>query len=205
MLQQLTATLTPNDNINYTQASATVFINVTQAIPTITWSKTADIAYGIALNDTQLDATGSVPGTFAYTPSSGTILSADTQTLDVSFTPNDALNYTTASASVTMNVLTPTQQIQRMITFVQGLTTSGELDEGSSYELIAILNAAETNLDRIERNPSVENPFAEPAELIYFINKVKDKMDRGVLSPTNGQTLIDSANDIINSLNNQVR
>jgi hypothetical protein len=60
-------------------------------------------------------------------------------------------------------------------------------------------------LDRIDRNPSVENPFSEPAELRYFINQVKDKMDRGVLSPTNGYALIDSANDIINSLSNQVR
>jgi hypothetical protein len=92
-----------------------------------------------------------------------------------------------------------------MITFVQGLTTSGELDEGSSYELIAILNAAQTNLDRIESDPSVGNPFAEPAELRYFISQVQEKIDRGVLSPTNGQLLIDSANEIINSLSNQVR
>ncbi len=65
-----------------------------------------------------------------------------------------------------------------MINFVQGITTSGELDEGSSYELIAILNAADTNLDRIERDPSVGNPFAEPTELRYFISQVKYKIDR---------------------------
>jgi hypothetical protein len=29
-----------------------------------------------------------------------------------------------------------------MITFVQGITTSGELDENSPYELVAIPNAA---------------------------------------------------------------
>ena len=51
----------------------------------------------------------------------------------------------------------------------------------------------------------MENPYAEPAELRYFITYVKDKMDRGVISPTNGQTLIDSTNEIINSLSNQVR
>ena len=51
----------------------------------------------------------------------------------------------------------------------------------------------------------MENPYAEPAELHYFITDVKDKMDRGVISPTNGQTLIDAANDVINSLNNQGR
>ena len=79
------------------------------------------------------------------------------------------------------------------------------MNDGSFYELIAILNAAKTNLDRIERDPSVENPFAEPTELRYFITQVKDKIDRGVLSPTNGQILIDAANDIINTLGNQVR
>ena len=64
-----------------------------------------------------------------------------------------------------------------MIAFVQGITTSGELDEGSSYELIAILNAAETNLDRIESDQTVGNPYAEPAELRYFISQIKDKIE----------------------------
>ena len=125
--------------------------------------------------------------------------------MTTTLTPTDTANYTTASASVTMNVLTPTpkiilsptQKIQQMIAFIQGITTSGELDEGSSIELTAILQAAEKNIDK--------NPFAEPGELKSFIIDVKDKIDRGVLSPTNGQALIDSANDVINSLNNQVR
>jgi hypothetical protein len=92
-----------------------------------------------------------------------------------------------------------------MITFIQSITTSDELDEGSSYELIAILNIAETNLNRIESDPSLGNPFAVPAQVRYFISQVKDKVDRRVLSPTNGQTLIYAAKDIINSLSNQVR
>ena len=118
--------------------------------------------------------------------------------MDVSFTPDDTVSYTTPSANVKINVLTPTrkivltpmQQIQQMIDFVQGITTSGELDEGSSYELIAILNAAKTNLDRIESDPNMGNPFAVPAQLRYFISQVKDKIDRGILSPTSGQILI---------------
>ncbi len=39
-------------------------------------------------------------------------------------------------------VLTPIQKINQMITFVQGITTSGELDEKSPYELVATPNAA---------------------------------------------------------------
>lgn len=43
-------------------------------------------------------------------------------------------------------------------------------NEGSSHELIAILKAAETNLDKIKRDQSVENPFVKPAQLRYFIS-----------------------------------
>jgi hypothetical protein len=39
-------------------------------------------------------------------------------------------------------VLTPIQKINQMITFVQGITTSGEFDKKSPYELVAIPNAA---------------------------------------------------------------
>ena len=42
--------------------------------PTISWSNPADITYGTALSSTQLDASASVPGTFVYTPPSGTVL-----------------------------------------------------------------------------------------------------------------------------------
>ena len=45
-----------------------VLINVTQAVPTITWSNPANIISGIPLSSNQLDATPSVPGTFVYTP-----------------------------------------------------------------------------------------------------------------------------------------
>jgi hypothetical protein len=226
--QQLTATLTPTDNINYTQASDTVFINITQATPTPAWipNPLASIISGTALG-ADLDAKATDPttgntvnGNFVYTDETGavdteqTVLSVGTHTLTATFTPNDSIDYAsggTVQNSITVAqatpkiVLTPTQQIHQMIDFLEGITTSGELDEGSSIELTAILNAAETNLDRIESNPSEENPYAEPAELRYFITDVKDKIDRGILSQTNGQALIDSANDIINFLRNQSR
>jgi hypothetical protein len=212
--QTLNTIFTPTDIENYTTTSDTVLINVTQAISTITWNNPADITYGTALSSTQLDAIGSVPGPITYDPPAGTVLGVgQQQQLTATLTPTDNVNYTTASVNGKINVLnstqkivlTPTQKINQMITFIQGITTSGELDEGSSYELIAILNAAETNLNRIESDHSEENPYAEPIELRYFINQVNDKMDRGVLSPTNGQTLIDAANDILNYLNNNVR
>jgi Developmentally Regulated MAPK Interacting Protein./FG-GAP repeat. len=76
------------------------------SVPTITWSNPADITYGTPLGGAQLNATASVPGTFVYTPAAGTLLSVGSgQTLSVTFTPADLANYTTATASVVINVI----------------------------------------------------------------------------------------------------
>ncbi|MGC2638282.1 MAG: hypothetical protein WA294_13955, partial [Acidobacteriaceae bacterium] len=68
--------------------------------PTITWATPAAINYGRALNSTQLNAKANVAGTFSYSPSAGTVPEAGIQTLSVTFTPNDTVDYTTATASV---------------------------------------------------------------------------------------------------------
>jgi hypothetical protein len=86
-------------------ADWSVRIDVSKATPTIAWSNPDGIVYGTALAETQLDATASVPGTFAYTPAAGTVLGAGSgQTLSVVFTPTDSTNYTSASATVSIDV-----------------------------------------------------------------------------------------------------
>ena len=180
-------------------------INVDKATPIITWSDPANITYGIALTRTQLDATPSVNGTLVYTPQSGTVLNAgQNQQLTTTFIPTDTANYTTASATALINVLTPTQKINQMITFVQGITTPNELDEGASYELTAMLQASEKSLDEIERDP-MGNMLALIAELNTFTDMVKDCINSSQLSTTKGHILINAANEIINSVRNQVR
>src|SRR5215472_2614918 len=106
----LSVTFTPSDTTDYTQATAQVTITVNKVGPTLTWGTPSSIAYGTPLGSTQLDATANVPGTFSFSPSAGTILSAGQHTLSVTFTPSDATDYTTATASVTLNVnkATPT-------------------------------------------------------------------------------------------------
>lgn len=47
-------------------------------VPIITWSNPTSITYGIALTETQLDVTSSVPGTFVYNPAIGTVLGVGT-------------------------------------------------------------------------------------------------------------------------------
>jgi hypothetical protein len=73
--------------------------------PTITWTTPAAISFGSALSSVQLDATASVPGTFSYSPTAGTVLPvAANQTLSVTFTPTDTIDYTTATATTTITV-----------------------------------------------------------------------------------------------------
>ena len=78
---------------------------VNKATPAIAWSTPVDIIYGTALTGTQLNATASVPGTLAYSMASGTVLSVGaSQALQVTFTPTDTTDYTSASATVYINV-----------------------------------------------------------------------------------------------------
>ena len=108
--QTLSVTFTPTDATDYTTATASVSLIVSQATPSITWSAPSAITFGTALSAAQLNATANVPGTFVYSPAAGTLLGAGTQTLSTTFTPTDTTDYGTASASVMLvvNKATPT-------------------------------------------------------------------------------------------------
>ena len=119
----LAVTFTPDDTSDYATASATNSITVTGAPPAdpvnpanpvnpaITWSAPAGIVYGTALGANQLNATANVPGTFTYSPATGTVLTAGTQTLTTAFTPTDTSSYTTATATVSIAVAKATPTI----------------------------------------------------------------------------------------------
>ena len=80
----------------------------TRATPVVIWANPAAITYGTSLSGTQLNATASVAGRFAYTPVAGTVLNAGAgQTLSVTFTPTDTAKYTTATETVTIDVIMP--------------------------------------------------------------------------------------------------
>jgi hypothetical protein len=104
-----TFTVLAQDAVTNPSAPSPITYTVAQATPVITWVAPAPITYGTALGATQLDATANVAGTFAYTPPAGTILQAGNQTLSVMFAPNDVVDYTTASAQVTLLVQSGTQ------------------------------------------------------------------------------------------------
>jgi hypothetical protein len=124
----VSVTFTPDDATNYTTATASVLITVTKATPTITWATPVDLVYGTALSGTQLNATASVAGTFVYSPAAGTVLNAGAgQTLSVTFTPDDATNYTTATttAAITVAKATPTITWATPTDLVYGTALSG--------------------------------------------------------------------------------
>jgi sugar lactone lactonase YvrE len=108
----LSVTFTPTDNVNYSKATGDVELFVETPIkltPTISWAASAPITYGTALGTTQLHATASVAGSFAYTSSGsavavGTVLGAGSHVLSVTFTPSDTTDYTSATAQVTLVV-----------------------------------------------------------------------------------------------------
>jgi hypothetical protein len=77
---------------------------VNKAAPAITWGTPSTIIAGTALSGTQLDASSTIPGAFAYSPAAGTILAAGSQALSVTFTPTNTTDYSVATDSVTLTV-----------------------------------------------------------------------------------------------------
>jgi len=106
----ITASYGGNSSYN-SSISPALTQTVNQATPTITWGTPAAITYGKALSTTQLNAKASVAGTFAYSPASGTVLTAGMQTLSVTFTPTNTTDYMTATATVQLTVNQATSKI----------------------------------------------------------------------------------------------
>jgi len=115
---------------------------VTNKDPLITWANPADITYGTLLNGTQLNATADVPGTFVYTPATGSKLDVGAnQDLEVDFTPTDASNYNTVTKTVRINVIAPINPTNGKTTavFNSGVTYGTLTDEdGNIYKTVTI-------------------------------------------------------------------
>jgi len=112
------------NNANYTAQTITGTLVINPATPVIQWAAPAAIAPGTALGSAQLDATATfngspLAGLFVYLPAAGTVLNTGpNQTLTVQFTPTDTVDFTAASASVSIHVLPPPVTVTSM-----GLTT----------------------------------------------------------------------------------
>jgi hypothetical protein len=140
-VQTLSTTFTPADTSTYSTATAQNNIKVNastavQVMPVITWNTPASITAGTPLGANQLDATANVPGSFVYNPPAGTILTAGSHTLGVTFTPNDTTTYAVATATTSINVTNGTQtQSGPTVNVNPGMSTS---------EIQSALNGAPT-------------------------------------------------------------
>jgi len=107
----LSVSFAPTDAAGYTSATGTTQLVVTQATPVITWPTPTPINVNERLTGTQLDATAatpqgaSLPGTFVYSPAAGAYFtSPGIYPLNVTFTPTNTTDYTTATATVNITV-----------------------------------------------------------------------------------------------------
>lgn len=110
--QTLSVTFTPSDTTHYTTATATVQLTVNQAPTTVSaWPTASAITSGQALSASTLTGgSASVAGTFAWTAPS-TVPATGTDSESVTFTPTDAVDYTTVQGSVAVVVNPATPQI----------------------------------------------------------------------------------------------
>jgi hypothetical protein len=115
--------------------------NVVRAVPTVTWPTPADMIFGGALGSAQLDASASVPGTFAYTPTAGTVLPVGTsQTLSVLFTPTDSVGYSPVTKTVAINVVMPASPAGAIST----VTATRDPETGSIAIAVTVANTSST-------------------------------------------------------------
>jgi hypothetical protein len=125
-------------NLNdYTVVYENGTLIIGQATPVITWNTPSLIIYGTPLSSSsQLNATASVPGTFIYSPAAGSIPAAGTDTLSVTFTPADTVDYTSVSKTVNLTVAQATPVIvwPTPANIVYGTALSSAQLDASAYQ-----------------------------------------------------------------------
>jgi len=100
----LSVSYTPDPTTKYLPTSSEIVLSVAKSTPTVMWPDPDRIRHGTALNRVQLNATASVPGTFAYSPRRGEVLPPGMHTLSAIFTPADSFNFTLVEATVPLEV-----------------------------------------------------------------------------------------------------
>lgn len=175
---------------NHTATPVTTTLVIAKATPTITWTPTTPITFPTALGGSQLNASASVAGTFIYTPASGTILNAGTQTLSADFTPSDATNYNSVNGttrSITVNKGTATINISNL----------AQTYDGTQKTITVVTSPAGLGVLTITYNGSTTAPTAAGS---YPINVTLNNSNYNA-TPATG-TLVISKADATVSLNN---
>jgi Flp pilus assembly CpaE family ATPase len=111
-MHTLWVTFTPIDSAGYVPLQAATLIVVAKATPALSLPTPAEIIYGTALDDAQLNASASIPGRFEYSPARGAVLPPGTHTLSVTFIPAENANYATTLTTVSLSVVRTKSKIQ---------------------------------------------------------------------------------------------
>jgi beta propeller repeat protein len=153
------------------------------------------------LNVTFTDKSTGTPTTWNWSFGDGTYSTKQNPVHTYLIVGNYTVNLTVSNANgidsklATITILTPMQIIQQTIYFVQGLVTLNHLNSGTGDILIATLNTAKTSLNS-------GDTIATIIELKAFISKVQVYINLGIISPSDGETLIREANIVINLIKN---
>ena len=193
----LTATLALNTSLNITATSTAV--SAAKQTPAITWNAPVAIPYGTALSGTQLNASSPVAGAFVYTPASGAVLTAGSQTLSVTFTPTDTNDYTNATTTVqlTVNQATPSITWAQPAPIAYGTALSGtELNASSAVAgTFAYTPAASTVLSAGPQTLSVVFTPTDTTDYTTANASVNITVDQqaSLTAPANGSVLSGSS------------
>jgi hypothetical protein len=127
----LSVTFTPTDTIDYNTVNGSTTITVSKSVPSITaWPTASAIAVGQALAISTLsNGTATPGGTFAWTDSS-IVPSQGTTVYSVTFTPTDAVDYTTVAGPVSVTV-TPAATTQDFTINASGTTSQMVIPGGA--------------------------------------------------------------------------
>jgi RHS repeat-associated protein len=138
----------------YSTETAEVTLTVNPAPAPVSWPQPADIANGTALSATQLDATSTLPGSFVYSPASGTVLRLGPQLLEVTFTPADTIDYvpTTATVAITVKPGTTTYDTGK-VAFVANTTTVATVSYVQSSTAASVASALASAVNGVSTTP----------------------------------------------------
>jgi sugar lactone lactonase YvrE len=163
-------------------------ITIGKATPAITWAAPAVVTYGTALSATQLHATSTVPGTFAYTPAAGAVLPAGVHALSVIFTPSNGTNYASTKAAVALTVLKGLLTVtanNATITFGKPLPSFSFTVAGfANKETSTVLTGKPTETTTAKVNSAVGGYAIEIAQGTLKAANYTFEFENGVLSIT---------------------
>jgi alpha-tubulin suppressor-like RCC1 family protein len=181
----------PNNRLtNYSVTVNKGILTIVGATPVITWATPAPIIYGTALGSSQLNATTTVGGSFAYSPTAGTVLSAGASALLAIFTPSDTTNYNSATGSVSL-------AIQRAPLSVTASNTTRNYQQPNPA-FTGTLNGV-TNNDNITANYTCSATLDSPAGTYPIVPELFDpgsRLGNYTVTYNNGTLTVNAVNDM---------